>query len=103
MQIKWVKKEINKGERQYYNNSSYCSLGNDYIGFLIVGDIPEDCELCDINDLRQIDIYRRSANIRPFPLEEVKNQESFIDVEEKEEIAREFKKIKEELRNVFTK
>ena len=73
----WVKMPIRIIEwKNYYSYcSSYCFLKKDeegvWIGFLIVGDIlnlPQDCQLCMENELLQIDEYRRSRNIRPFPL-----------------------------------
>ena len=77
----WVKRYISEREwNAYYKfNSSYCHLGLDgtgktrktAIGFLAVDYMPKDCELCTDEEIREIDISRRSNNVRPFPLKEV--------------------------------
>jgi hypothetical protein len=104
----WVKKEISKGEwdNYYSKNSSYCTLatGKTYtIGFL-VNEIPDECEECDLYELRKIDLYRRNANIAPFPLviEKKEEQPTFTDLEKRKEILIELAKLKEGLRNVLS-
>ena len=102
MQIKWVKQEVDKSELGYYRNPSYCSIAPRTFGFLVVGEIPDGCEECDINELRQIDIYRRSARIYPFPLEEEKEaQGDFNTYEEKKETIVELAKLRDELSNIL--
>lgn len=73
----WVKKRVsNKEWNNFYSqNSSYCFLRKEenmvIVGFLIVGLVSENCDLCDEEELRQIDDYRRSHNIHPKPLKDM--------------------------------
>lgn len=103
MNYNWVKKEVSKKEWSgcYSNLPGYCSLGVGYMGFLVAEEIPEDCELCDVNEIRQMDMYRRANNIRPFPLSEENPQDSFDDYENKEELKNEYKKVKDDFPDIF--
>ena len=81
--IYWVKQKIKKGEWNNYfsQTSSYCPLQKDedgvWVGFCLVernnpfGYQQFDYQPCNDEELRQIDLYRRAINIRPFPTEEV--------------------------------
>ena len=107
MKIKWIKKQILRKEWEifYSKNASYCSLdGGKSVGFLIVGDIPEGCEECDEHDIRQIDVYRRASNTKPYPFKgKEERQENFSNYKERKEAREELSKMKKELKNVFSK
>ena len=74
----WVKRKVNLKE---WNNfyawvGAYCSLNRNkegiIIGFLAAGGIPYDCEeITDLEELRNIDNYRRAYNVRPFVFSDV--------------------------------
>lgn len=74
----WVSKLFKRKEWNNLNNSSYCFLeeegtGKDRMirgGFLVAYGIPDNHFPCSDEDLRKIDIYRRSKNIYPFPFKD---------------------------------
>jgi len=79
----WVKKEIpaDKWNSDYSKQEgAYCPLfqagekGNQRMvaGFCVGNRIPSDCqEITDGEELRRLDLYRRSMSFMPYPLEEV--------------------------------
>jgi len=89
--IKWVFKLVTKKEwENYYQwDESYCDLGKVggrkdidggirggkiKIGFCVAdfGSLPKDCqELTDPEELRDLDLYRRAINIKPFLIKEI--------------------------------
>ncbi len=100
--MNWVKQKATKSEESYFNKHiSYTPLGDGYYAFVVREGVPGDCEQCDINDLRTIDTLRRSSNYRPFPLVLEEKQRTIESEMEKQETVEEFKKLKEDLANVF--
>jgi len=88
----WIKKLVAQREWDsfYKYNASYCNLGKVggakdsegntrggkvKMGFVIVGEVPQSCELCTDEEIMQIDDYRRANNIYPRPLKEIKREE----------------------------
>jgi len=72
---KWVIKEVSGRESVHsFQNASYCNLGKSEgrvkIGFLVVGSIPFDSREATDEEILQIDAYRRTHRIYPFPLRE---------------------------------
>ena len=71
---KWIKKLVSRTDwnNHYKYQSSYCFLGKEekgvWLGFVVANQIPLNCEECTDDELIQIDNYRRSKNINPFPL-----------------------------------
>ena len=80
--IVWVKKLVGQKEwdKFYSQNNSYCNLGVEGVGkgkkvkivFATTEPIPADCEIPDLDELRQVDNYRKASNIYPRPFEDVK-------------------------------
>jgi len=74
----WVKKMVSQRDwdRFYSQNNVYCYLGEEgvgkgkkiKIGFVVANQVPRDCELLDLDELRQVDNYRKANNIYPRPL-----------------------------------
>jgi len=78
MTYQWIIQYIDKlsWNRHYSYNGNYCFLGKQdnkiKVGYLVAGnDIPQRCEFCSDEDLRQIDSYRRSKRLYPFPFEDI--------------------------------
>ena len=74
LKIYWVKKFVSvKDYNQHYKyDSSYCflqkvPLKGVWIGFLLANHIPTDCSELDMEELRQVDDYRRAYSISPTP------------------------------------
>lgn len=80
-EIKWVKKKITATEwKNYYGQiPAYCFLSKDregvWVGFLMATALPADCKPLSVEELRRVDEYRRTANVRPFPFQDVKKDE----------------------------
>jgi len=71
----WVKKNVSRKEwdKRYSHDNSYCPISitesNVWVGFCVVGNVPVECfEICDIEELRSIDYYRRANRVYPLPL-----------------------------------
>lgn len=69
----WVKKFISITDyNSYYKyNNSYCFLKKEprkgvWLGFLVAGVVPKDCEEMTDEEARQMDLYRRAENIYPY-------------------------------------
>ena len=76
----WVKKLLSKSEwNACKSNSSYCFLKKDmdsvWAGFLIGNPdphyLPDGCFPMLDEELRQVDEYRRSIKVAPYPLEDI--------------------------------
>ena len=74
----WVKKlvKVKEWNNCYKYNSSYCFLRNEpgkgvWIGFVVANQVPRDCELLDLDELRQVDDYRKANNIYPRPFKDI--------------------------------
>ena len=86
----FVKKNITKSawDRNYCFRSNFCNLGSSsmgkvMLGFMVINEIPQDCEEMDSNELRIFDNYCERLNIspRPFNIQKYSN-----DTVKKEEI-----------------
>jgi len=69
----WIKKWVsNKDWNTHYIKNNYCFLKSEnkgvWVGFLKEGNgLPENCEICNEEEMRQIDLHRRACNIYPNP------------------------------------
>ena len=96
----WVKKLISSRDwnNWYSLQGTYCKLGSEgvgrgkqvEIGFLVAKQIPYDCVELNDEELRQVDLFRRAKNIRPFPLEEVAIEKPKDEIEKNPEFPPDF-------------
>ena len=78
VKVLWVKRliRVTDWNNFYKYDSSYCFLGKGqergvWIGFSVMGYIPQYCEELNDDEARIVDEYRRAKNVYPLPLSEV--------------------------------
>ena len=93
LKIYWVKKFVSvKDYNQHYKyDSSYCflqkvPLKGVWIGFLVANHIPTDCSPLEMEELRQVDDYRRAYSISPTPFKIVKIIKKDNEIESNKEL-----------------